>query len=195
MANPARRVFVAAPAESSAVHPPDIRLLDHHDLAVAERIHAIQMAAYAQEAVLLGAISFPPLQRQVIDVQRTEGQFLGVFLDGQLAGTLSVEPGNVEHELTISSLTVDPEFQRRGLGRALIAAVFSEFAFRGLTVSTGARNLPALALYAEFGFVEFSRRLVGEEQLEVVELRLNKSNLSSEVSGRCPRDRTKALPS
>lgn len=97
MANPARRVFVAAPAESSAVHPPDVRLLDHHDLSVAECIHAIQMAAYAQEAALLGAVSFPPLQRQVIDVQRTEGQFLGAFVGDQLAGSLSVEPGNVEH--------------------------------------------------------------------------------------------------
>jgi ribosomal protein S18 acetylase RimI-like enzyme len=158
-----------------SLHPPDIRLLDHHDLAVAMRIHAIQMAAYAQEAALLGAVSFPPLERQVVDVQRTEGRFLGVFLDGQLAGSLSVEPGSVEHELTISSLTIDPEFQRRGLGRALLAAVIREFAFCGLIVSTGARNLPALALYAQFGFVEFSRRLVGEEQLEVVALRLNKS--------------------
>ena len=156
-------------------HAPDVRRLDHHHLAVAERIHAIQMAAYAQEAALLEAVSFPPLQRQVVDVQRAEGDFLGAFLDGQLAGSLSVEPGSVEHELTISSLTVAPEFQRRGLGRALVAAVLREFTFRRLTVSTGARNLPALALYAEFGFVEFSRRLVGEEQLEVVELRLNGS--------------------
>jgi ribosomal protein S18 acetylase RimI-like enzyme len=149
---------------------PDVRPLDHRHLPVAERIHAIQRAAYAQEAALLGAVSFPPLQRQVMDVQRTEGQFLGAFVDGQLAGTLSVEPGRVEHQLTISSLTVVPEFQRRGLGRALVAAVIREFAFRSLTVSTGARNLPALALYAELGFVEFSRRLVGEEKLEVVEL-------------------------
>lgn len=155
------------------MHPPDVKLLDHHDLTVAERIHAIQQAAYAQEAALLGAVSFPPLQRQVLDVQKTAGHFLGAFLDGQLAGSLSVELGTVEHELTISSLTVAPEFQRRGLARALVAAVLREFTFRRLTVSTGARNLPALALYAEFGFVEFSRRLVGEEQLEVVELRLN----------------------
>jgi ribosomal protein S18 acetylase RimI-like enzyme len=158
-----------------SLQPPDVRRLDHRDLAVAERIHAIQMAAYAQEAVLLGVVSFPPLERQVMDVQRTEGHFLGAFLDGQLAGSLSIEPGRPEHELTISSLTVDPDFQRRGLGRVLVAAVFREFAFRGLTVSTGSRNLPALTLYAQFGFVEFSRRLVGEEQLEVVELRLNKS--------------------
>jgi ribosomal protein S18 acetylase RimI-like enzyme len=155
----------------------EVRLLDHHDLAVALSIHAIQMAAYAQEATLLGAVSFPPLERQVMDVQRDEGRFLGAFLDGQLAGSLSVEPGSAEHELTIASLTVDPGFQRKGIGRALVAAVFREFAFRGLTVSTGALNQPALALYAQFGFVEFSRRLVGEEQLEVVELRLNSSDL------------------
>jgi ribosomal protein S18 acetylase RimI-like enzyme len=157
-----------------------IRLLDHHDLSVAERIHAIQMAAYVQEAALLGTVSFPPLQRQVVDVQRAEGHFLGAFLDGQLGGTLSVELGSVKHEITISSLTVDPAFQRRGLGRALVAAVIREFAFRSLTVSTGARNLPALGLYAQFGFVEFGRRRVGEEQLEVVELRLNRSKCGSE---------------
>lgn len=42
-----------------------VRAAAHTDLAVATRIHAVQMRAYAQEARLLGAVRFPPLERDL----------------------------------------------------------------------------------------------------------------------------------
>ena len=45
-----------------------------------------------------------------------------------------------------ASLVVAPQLQRRGIGRALMAAVLDAHESKGLTVQTGAKNAPALAL-------------------------------------------------
>jgi len=94
--------------------------IDHRDVRVAERLHAIQMAAYAQEARLLEARHFPPLDRTVADVQASRERFLGAFWETELVGTVSVEDGAGCTELVICSLTVAPDCQRRGVGRALL---------------------------------------------------------------------------
>jgi ribosomal protein S18 acetylase RimI-like enzyme len=143
--------------------------IDHRNRAVAERIHAIQMAAYSQEARLIGAISFPPLQRTIADVERSGGPFLGAYLDGTLVGVIALEGDS--SSMDISSLVVSPAFQRRGIAHALLSRVVGDFSSRALTVSTGLQNAPALALYAQFGFVEVGRRLVGSEELPVAEFR------------------------
>lgn len=148
-----------------------IDLLDHNDRSIAERIHAIQMGAYAQEARLLGAVVFPPLQRSVSDVEQSTDHFFGAYLELILVGVVSVSVGKVASESSITSLVVSPEFQRRGIGGALLAAVISEFKDQTLTVSTGALNQPALELYAKFGFTETRRRVLGKEAIPVVELR------------------------
>lgn len=54
---------------------------------------------------------------------------------------------------------------------ASVAKALRRHADRCLTVGTGARNLPALRLYGQFGFAEVGRRAVGSEMLEVVRLR------------------------
>ena len=42
--------------------------IDHRIYVVAQQIHAIRMAAYKQEAELLGLTRFPPLERKVDDI-------------------------------------------------------------------------------------------------------------------------------
>jgi ribosomal protein S18 acetylase RimI-like enzyme len=149
----------------------EVRIVDHRALETASRIHAAQIAAYAQEAELLGALSFPPLQRSVLDVQRSNETFFAAFDQGELVGSVSVEPGEAPDEIWISSLTVDPRHHRRGIGRALVTAVLRCYPLGVVYVSTGARNTPALALYAEAGFVEHARRTAGAEALPLVVLR------------------------
>jgi ribosomal protein S18 acetylase RimI-like enzyme len=145
--------------------------IDHRDMRVAERLHAIQRAAYAQEARLLAARHFPPLDRTVADVQASQERFLGAFWETELVGTVSVEDGAGCTELVICSLTVAPGCQRRGVARALLAAVLGDSRYKIVRVSTGARNVPAIALYSAFGFVEHARRTVGVEELPLVEFR------------------------
>lgn len=147
-----------------------VKLVRQQESMVSERIHQIQMAAYAQEAKLLGAVSFPPLERTVNDIEVSKECFFAAYLDGVMIGIIALEDVHANSAIRISSLVVLPAFQRMGVARVLLSAVVEKFAARTLMVSTGLKNTPALALYAQFGFVEIARRLMGAEKLPIVEL-------------------------
>lgn len=148
-----------------------VEAVDHRSEHVAHQIHAVQMRAYAQEAALLGAIWFPPLERTVADVLGSTESFLAVFDAGAIVGAIGVEPDPEGVAINVSSLVVDPDFQRRGIGRRLLVAVLAAHGHGDLTVQTGARNAPALSLYESAGFLVIRRWLVGREPLELVKLR------------------------
>lgn len=149
---------------------PRIQLVDHSALLMARPLHAVQMIAYAQEAKLLGAIYFPPLERTVEDVRTADEVFLAAFMGDELVGATSIWPDPEGMGMNIASLVVLPHLQRRGIGAALLASVLLTHGAREITVQTGARNKPALCLYARAGFVELRRWLVGREPLELVKL-------------------------
>jgi ribosomal protein S18 acetylase RimI-like enzyme len=142
---------------------------------MAARIHAVQIEAYRQEASLLGVRNFPPLHRTVRDVMTSPNLFFGAFSGGELLGVISLERRS-ENQVSISSLTVPPPFQRRGVAKALLSSIAGSTKSQKISVSTGAKNAPALALYKQFGFVECCRRLLGAEHTEVVELAVERSN-------------------
>jgi len=148
-----------------------IEAADPGSADIARRIHAVQMRAYAQEAALLGAVRFPPLERTVEDIRNSPERFLVATHEDLIVGAISVEPDAQDMGINIASLVVDPSFQRKGIGRRLLEAVLAAHGEGDLTVQTGARNLPALALYESVGFVPFRRWLVGREPLELVKLR------------------------
>ena len=150
--------------------------IDHRSRRMAQRILAIQLAAYKQEAKLLGAAAFPALRRTCADIENSNEHFFGGYLNRELVGVIALEGAPTATEIRISSLVVAPVSQRRGVGRALLSATVSEFASKVLMVSTGAGNTPALALYAQFGFAEISRQRVGPEALQVVLLCRPSSN-------------------
>jgi GNAT superfamily N-acetyltransferase len=151
--------------------PKSVQSLNHRERAVAEGIHAVQMAAYAQEARLLGAKHFPPLERTVEDIQASDEAFFGVLEEGRIIGALSVWPDEEPGAMNISSLVVAPHRQHQGIGRLLLAAALEQWRHVVLTVSTVAKNAPALSLYAKFGFKEYRRRSLGAEAVELVKLR------------------------
>lgn len=162
------------------MRPVVVESINHRERAVAERIHAVQIAAYSQEAKLLGAESFPPLQRTIADIEGTNERFFGAFLDGTLVGVIALEGDPSSAAMVISSLVVLPAFQRLGVGHSLLSTVVNKFPSQGLTVSTGLQNTPAMALYAQFGFLELRRHLVGPEKMPVVEFCRPGSNPSVE---------------
>jgi ribosomal protein S18 acetylase RimI-like enzyme len=151
-------------------HPPHIQFVDHRARLTAQQLHAVQMVAYAQEAKLLGAIYFPPLERTVDEVQATDEVFLAAFMGQELVGAVSVWPDPEGMGMNIGSLVVAPKFQRQGIGTALLTSVLAIHGSKEMTVQTGAKNLPALSLYARSGFIEFRRWFVGREPLELVKL-------------------------
>jgi ribosomal protein S18 acetylase RimI-like enzyme len=146
--------------------------IDHRLPETARELHAVQMAAYRQEAALLGVVRFPPLERTVADIAQSSERFLGAYLGDQLAGALGTCPDEEEPCISIASLVVSPAHQRGGIARMLVSATVAQHPGVELTVQTGAGNAPALALYERFGFRECRRWRVGDPPLELVKLKL-----------------------
>lgn len=144
--------------------------MDHRHEAVSRSIHTVQAAAYQQEAALLKVSFFPPLERTHQDIARSNERYLGVFEGTELIGSLSLSPLRSGSGLNIDSLVVLPTHQRKGLATLLLSEVVAQHGSQTLTVQTFAKNGPALALYANFGFDEAERVSVGEEMLELVRL-------------------------
>ncbi|TDD61769.1 GNAT family N-acetyltransferase [Kribbella antibiotica] len=132
-----------------------ITALDLTDRALAERLLAIQHAAYAVEAELIGFDGIPPLQEDLAGLMASTEHWLGRY-DGQtLVGAVAyeLEPGVVE----ISRLIVDPVHARRGHGRALLDHLDKLEPRPVSRVSTGSLNAPAMNLYASRGYRVRSR--------------------------------------
>lgn len=79
--------------------------------------------------------------------------------DGTLAGF--VVASLVPPESEIEFIAVAPEYQRRGIGRALLTAAMEELRRRGVTqvlLEVRESNVSAQAMYRNAGFVETRRR-------------------------------------
>jgi ribosomal protein S18 acetylase RimI-like enzyme len=144
--------------------------VDHTSASVAERIHAIQMAAYSEEARLIGAVDFAPLSRTLEYLRSSPEKFFVAHVGGELVGTVGIEPGG-RGRIGISTLAVIPTLHRRGIGRALLQHIIELNGDQELHVQTAVRNVPALALYQRSGFTEVLRWFVDAETLELVALR------------------------
>ena len=148
-----------------------IEAVDHKDARVASQIHAVLMPAYAQEAALLRASDFPPLDRTAEDVQLEVGRYLAAVDADLIVGALRYEPDEEPGQMLIGSLVVLPTHQRQGIASALISELLRLQGQRVLAVSTGAGNAPAIGLYRRFGFKEYRFGTIGPEALPLVKLR------------------------
>ena len=111
---------------------------------------AVQHAAYAIEAELIGYPDLPPLHETLATLQATEEELWLCEEGDAVVGVVGLEHG--EDEMVIARLFVAPACFRRGVGSALVAQALAQAGGRRVRVGTGARNAPALALYARFGF-------------------------------------------
>lgn len=130
-----------------------IRPLDLTDPLLLTRVVAVNSAGYRLEADLLGVPRdrFPPACEAAEDLLDSGQAFLGAFSGDVLAGVLSHERAD-DGALDICRLVVDPAYHRRGIGRSLVRSAIAEARRRPLTVSTGAANHAARALYEQLGF-------------------------------------------
>jgi ribosomal protein S18 acetylase RimI-like enzyme len=111
---------------------------------------AVQHAAYAIEAELIGYPDLPPLHETLAALQATAEELWLCEEGGDLVGVVGLE--HEQDEMVIARLFVAPACFRRGVGSALVAHALAQAGGRRVRVGTGARNAPALALYARFGF-------------------------------------------
>lgn len=167
-----------------------VTTLNHRLPAISNTILDVQRSAYVLEAKLLGVSRFPPLELTVNDIQQSEAVFLGAKVNEQLVGVIGHEPCSEPGQRNIISLVVLPEWHRRGIAKELLTIVLNECTELAITVSTGAKNSPALALYSKFGFVEYSRRVEGRKPIEIVNLRRERPNMAFERDAKARRSST-----
>ena len=148
-----------------------IEPIDQRELSVAQDIHAVLLLAHAQEARLLQATDLAPMARTPEDIQTSGDFFLGALDGNTLLGCVGLGPDDEPGQISIASLVVHPAHQRQGVARALLAEALRRGAGLALSVTTGAKNLPALALYRGLGFVEYRHGTLGPGAIEVVKLR------------------------
>lgn len=93
------------------------------------------------------------------ELDHPQGIFICAIADGELAGYGGV--WLVIDEAHITTVAVEPERQRHGIGRRLMIELLQRSKQRGMTCSTlevRAGNLPAIGLYEKLGYVVAARR-------------------------------------
>ena len=111
---------------------------------------AVQHAAYAIEAELIGYPPLPPAHETVAQLQASGEELWLCEEDGVLVGAVGLEED--DDELLIARLFVAPSAFRRGVGSALVRRALAQARGRRVRVGTAADNAPALALYEGLGF-------------------------------------------
>lgn len=132
-----------------------ITILDNKDPEVAKQIYNIFQNSYKIEAQLIGILDFPPLSRCAEDIEKSKTRFYGFNENKCLAAVIEI---SLEDKcLGIDSLTVDPNYFRKGIANKLISFVLEVNDFSEAIVETAVVNIPAIKLYKKHGFVEFKR--------------------------------------
>lgn len=117
---------------------------------IGRRLLAVQHAAYAVEAGLIGDDRIPPLHESLDDLLAAGLAWLGAYDGDRLVG--AVAWSETPSLLDIDRLIVDPRELRKGIGRSLVTELLSRASGRRTEVSTGQKNTPARTLYERLGF-------------------------------------------
>lgn len=132
-----------------------ITKLDNSNKEVANQIFTIFQRSYKIEAQLIGTLYFPPLMRSAKDIKHSKTLFYGFSESECLAAIIEIVIK--DKRLEINSLTVDPDFFRKGIADKLISYALNIINFSEAVVETAVVNIPAINLYKKHGFVEFKR--------------------------------------
>jgi ribosomal protein S18 acetylase RimI-like enzyme len=132
-----------------------IAQLDNSNEDVAHQMFTIFQNSYKIEAQLIGVLDFPPLLRGVEDIKTAKTKFYGFSENNNLAAVIEIVIENMN--LDINSLTVDPQYFRKGIADKLMNYILEKFDFSQARVETAVVNAPAIKLYKKHGFVEFKR--------------------------------------
>ena len=132
-----------------------IKKLDNSNTDVANKIFTIFQNSYKIEAELIGAVVFPPLLRSAKDIEYSTKLFYGFSENDCLAAIIEIVIE--DKHLDINSLTVDPNYFKKGIASKLISYVLGITDFSKAIVETAVVNIPAINLYKKHGFVEFKK--------------------------------------
>ncbi|RKQ33242.1 GNAT family N-acetyltransferase [Oceanobacillus halophilus] len=138
-----------------------ISKLAHYDRQIAEQIHQIQIPAYNVEAKLIGFYGIPQLSDKVESIIESEETFIGYKVKEKIIGFISYIHNRSEVE--ICRLVVHPFYFRQGIAKELLKYLLQNVSEdKRITVSTGAKNYPAIKLYQNAGFKQYDEAEVAE---------------------------------
>ncbi|MFB7053243.1 GNAT family N-acetyltransferase [Streptomyces vinaceus] len=131
-----------------------LRELDLTDDATAASVHAVGRRAYAVEADLIGFSEIPTLRETLQELRAQPLRWAGALTDdGQLAAFVAWQQPALDDDVDVHRVCVDPPWFREGLASKLFAHLLTAWTpSADVLVSTGADNLPAVALYERLGF-------------------------------------------
>lgn len=147
-------------------------VVDHRDASIAGRLLQIQHRAYSVEAELIGFDRIPPLVESLEQLQSAELTVLAAVDGDDMVALLGYRRS--DGVIDIDRLAVDPAHFRQGLGRMLLEHLRARHSDEPLVVSTGAANLPAVALYERAGYTRLADH-VTEGSLRIANFRLSGS--------------------
>lgn len=142
--------------------------LDHTNPTQSERIQRVLFDSYSIEAKLIDVTDFPPLRRSAANIRHAQSTFFGCTHEGEVIAVAEIEREPAQ-PANIAGFVVHPNFFRRGIGSQLLCYVLERLGNTLVTVSTGSKNRPAIALYTKYGF-QLSETWVIEPKIDMVTL-------------------------
>ena len=121
-------------------------------------IMAVQRAAFEAEAQLVNDWNIPPLTQtldELADDLRKGIMLMAVNEDGKIVGT--VRGHKAPDGFYIGRLAVQPQWQGRGCGSALLKTIIAEAGATRLVLFTSTKSERNLRLYEKFGFTHFKK--------------------------------------
>jgi GNAT superfamily N-acetyltransferase len=128
------------------------------------RILAIQKEAYLSEAAFYGDYSLPQLHESLGDIEREfeTKVILKAEVDGVIVGSVRVILSGLT--CLVGRLIVDPRYQRRGIGTALLSQAESVFPQAvEFELFTGWKSEANVRLYGRHGYVRIRDEVVSEK--------------------------------
>ncbi|MDQ3404856.1 MAG: GNAT family N-acetyltransferase [Actinomycetota bacterium] len=119
--------------------------LDLSDEDTARAVHEVGLRAYRVEADLIGFDGIPALRETLPEMRALALRWRGCRAGGVVVAFVAWADGDIDR------LCVDPAWFRRGLATTLLRDLVARTE-GDLSVTTGAENAPAVALYERAGF-------------------------------------------
>lgn len=127
-----------------------------------EAILELQKLAYRSEAEVYNDFSIPPLTQSLssfMDEVR-DAVVLKVVVDGEIIASIRFR--RMDNTCLINKLMVHPDFENRGIGKALLAEVEVRCPAERYELYTGFLSEKNLALYERLGYQRFKTSQVLE---------------------------------